>query len=88
MTRELRGVVHGRTIELDQAPELPDGQVVFVQLLPESHLTQAETAPQACGPREALARSAGAWSDDPEGLASFLDWTRAQRAVSRPELET
>ena len=31
----LRGVIHGRTIELEQKPELPDGQRVSVQVRPE-----------------------------------------------------
>lgn len=31
----LRGVVHGRTIELEKEPELPDGQRVSVQLQAE-----------------------------------------------------
>lgn len=31
----LRGVVHGKTIELEQEPGLPDGQNVSVQVRPE-----------------------------------------------------
>jgi len=31
----LKGVIHGRTIELDAEPELPDGQRVSVQVQPE-----------------------------------------------------
>jgi uncharacterized protein (DUF433 family) len=31
----LKGVIHGRTIELEQEPELPDGQRVSVQVQPE-----------------------------------------------------
>ena len=31
----LNGVIHGRTIELEQEPELPDGQRVSVQIQPE-----------------------------------------------------
>lgn len=31
----LKGVIHGRTIELEQEPELPDGQKVSVQVQPE-----------------------------------------------------
>ena len=31
----LRGVIHGRTIELEQEPELPDGQRVSIQVQPE-----------------------------------------------------
>ncbi len=31
----LKGVIHGKTIELDQEPELPDGQRVSVQVEPD-----------------------------------------------------
>jgi uncharacterized protein (DUF433 family) len=31
----LKGVIHGKTIELEQEPELPDGQRVSVQVEPE-----------------------------------------------------
>ncbi len=31
----LKGVIHGKTIELEQEPELPDGQRVSVQLEPD-----------------------------------------------------
>lgn len=31
----LKGVIHGRTIELDREPELPDGQAVSIQVQPE-----------------------------------------------------
>lgn len=34
MRTSLRGVVHGRTIELAQEPGLPDGQVVSVEIEP------------------------------------------------------
>jgi hypothetical protein len=32
MTKTLRGRVHGRTIELDEAPGVADGQEVEVQM--------------------------------------------------------
>ena len=76
----LRGVVHGKTIELDQQPELPDGQQVTVILQP---VVQAEELP----PGEGIRRSAGAWSDDPEGLDEYLRWNRQQRKIGRREIE-
>jgi hypothetical protein len=36
MTTPLRGIVHGKVIELDQEPGLPDGQVVSITLQPIS----------------------------------------------------
>jgi hypothetical protein len=71
-------VVHGKTIELDEEPGLPDGQSVAVTVRP------LEVKPLP--PGEGIRRSAGAWADDPEGLDKFLDWNRQQRAVGRREL--
>ena len=76
----LRGVVHGKTIELDQQPELPHGQQVTVILQP---VAQAEEL----SPGEGIRRSAGAWSDDPEGLDEYLRWNRQQRKIGRREIE-
>ena len=72
------GVIHGKTIELEWAPGLPDGQEVTVTV-------EAAAAPKSAG--EGLRRSAGAWSDDPRGLDEYLKWTRRQRKIARPELE-
>lgn len=75
-----RGIVHGRTIELDQDTGLPDGQEVVVTV----------QAPASAGrpfpPGEGIRRSAGGWSDDPQGLDEFLNWSRDQRKQSRPEI--
>ncbi len=77
----LRGVVHGKTIELEQEPELPDGQEVTVILQP---LVPSEEWPSG----EGIRRSAGAWSDDPEGLDEYLRWNRQQRKIVRREIES
>jgi len=77
----LKGVVHGKTIELEEEPKLPDGQQVTVILQPV-----AQFAPLPSG--EGIRRSAGGWSDDPEGLDQYLQWTRQQRKVGRREIET
>lgn len=75
----LHGVVHGKTIELDRDPGLPEGQ----------HVTVTVQAPGPAGqklpPSEGLRRSAGAWNDDVEGLDRYLEWTRQQRKRTRPE---
>jgi hypothetical protein len=78
-TTVLRGVVHGKTIELNEEPGLPDGQHVTVTVQPVStgELT----------PGEGIHQSAGAWADDPEGLDEYLEWNRQQRKIGRPELE-
>ena len=56
----LKGIVHGRTIELDQDSGLPDGQAVSVSLRPAGQIPQG------------LLDSFGGWSDDPEGLEEYI----------------
>jgi hypothetical protein len=82
MTTALRGVVHGKMIELEQEPGLPDGQHVSVTLSPVAG-TPSPTSPEA---RAALERAAGAWADDGEELDRFLEWNRQQRKGNRPEI--
>jgi len=57
----VKGVIRGKTIELDREPGLPDGQVVSVVLRP------------ALPPGEGLRRSFGAWADGGKQLDKFLD---------------
>jgi hypothetical protein len=75
----MRGVVHGRTIELEQEPGLPDGQsvAVAVQPLREKRLP----------PGEGVRRSAGAWADDPDGLDEYLKRLRVDREQDRAPIE-
>lgn len=73
----LRGVVHGKVIQLDSEAGLPDGQEVQVTL----RLVQ-----QGSAKGDGFLRSAGAWSDDPEGLDTFLESTRQARKADRPEI--
>jgi len=76
----LKGVIHGRTIELEQEPGLPDGQSVAVTVHP---FVEHGRLP----PGEGIRRSAGAWADDPEGLDAFLEQLRQARQQDRPPLE-
>jgi hypothetical protein len=80
MKTALRGIIHGKIIELDQEPQLPDGQPVTVTVEPVS----ATTSPTSLEALESLRRAAGAWADDPEGLDRYLEWNRQQRKVGRP----
>ncbi len=78
--KEIRGLIQGRTVVLEDNPGLPDGQPVIV--IPESKPASDEEG------RMRLLRAAGAWSgDDEEGLAQYLEWNRRQRKVNRPEIE-
>ena len=70
----LRGIVHGRTIEVDGELNLPDGQLVAIVLQP------------ILSPEEAIRRSAGGWSDDPKGVDEFVEEMRRWRDMDRPAL--
>jgi hypothetical protein len=78
----IQGVIHGKTIELDQEPGLPDGQQVEVTVMP---LRKGQSA--RLPPGEGLRRAFGAWSDDTAGVDEFLEWNRRQRAIDRREIE-
>ncbi len=75
-----KGVVHGKTIELDHEPGLPDGQPVMVTVQPAN---EGQRLPSG----EGLRRSAGAWADDAEELNAYLEWSRRNRKRVRLELE-
>ena len=77
----LKGVIHGRTIELEQELGLPDGQGVTVTVQP-----LVEQTPRL-PPGEGIRRSAGSWGDDPEGVDEFLREVRQMRDQDRPPLE-
>lgn len=76
-----RGVIHGKTIELDDETGLPDGQHVTITVQP------VKADQSSLAPGEGIRRSAGAWADDPEGLDEFLEWNRQQRKIGRPPIE-
>ncbi len=77
----LRGVVHGKTIELDADTGLPDGQVVAITVQPLG--VQVQRLP----PGEGIRRSAGGWADDPEGLDDYLEWNRQLRKQGRRPID-
>ena len=76
----IKGVVHGRTVELEREPGLPDGQQVKVTMEPSG---EGGTLP----PGEGLKRAFGAWAEDAEQLDKYLEWNRQQRKRSRRGLE-
>ena len=78
--KEIRDLIQGQTVMLDDDPGLPDGQPVIV--IPETRPASDEEG------RRRLLRAAGAWAgDDEEGLEQYLEWNRQQRKVNRPESE-
>lgn len=78
MKTMLRGVIHGKTIELQGETGLPDGQEVTLSIYP---------AIPKLPPGKGIRRSAGGWADDAEELDKYLEWTRQQRKASRPEID-
>ena len=77
----IRGIIRGKTIELDQKPGLPDGQPVTVTIQ-----AVRQTAEQRA-PGDGIRLSAGGWADDSEGLEEYLKWNREQRKIDRPPIE-
>jgi hypothetical protein len=67
----LKGTIRGKTIELETAPGLPEGQAVSVTLFPEP------------SPNGNLQRSFGAWAEDGQGLDAFLEQIRKERKDPR-----
>jgi hypothetical protein len=76
----LKGVIHGKTIELVEEPGLPDGAAVNVTLAPANGV---EAFPAIQRPP----RGFGAWAEDAEELDKFLAWTREMRKTPRREIE-
>jgi hypothetical protein len=66
-----RGVVRGKNIELDEAPPLPDGERVTVEILPHR------------APGDGIRASAGAWSDAEEDVMRWLEETYRARHSGR-----
>jgi hypothetical protein len=77
----LRGVVRGRTIQLEEDLSVPDGETVTVTIAYEKSSTARIQS------KDSLMAAAGSWADDDEGLDDFLEWNRQQRKESRPEIE-
>jgi hypothetical protein len=69
----IKGVVHGKTIELDTQTGFPDGEPVTVFV--------RKTLP----PSEGIRQSAGAWADGCENLDRWLEATQASQNFGRRE---
>jgi hypothetical protein len=74
---DIRGVIHGKTIELDMETGLPEGQPVRVTVEPLASVERASP------PGQGLRRAFGAWADDAEDLDRYLEWNRRQRKIGR-----
>lgn len=73
MSKTVQGVVHGRTIELENDLGIADGQQVELQVRP----IQAK-APWG----EGIRRSAGGWADHPE-MDAIMETIHKERKLER-----
>ena len=78
MTKTVQGIVHGRTIELDDDLGVADGQQVEVQV---------RTLPPSREWGEGIRRSAGGWADYPEIDAIMETVQRERKLERRPQSE-
>jgi len=76
----LRGIIHGNVIELDEAPNLPDGHAVTIIIQPADDF-------EPLAPGDGIRRSAGGWADDQSGLDEYLALTRQQRTNANGRVE-
>lgn len=78
MTKTMHGIVHGRTIELDEDPGVAEGQEVEVQVkvIPKTPRT----------PGEGFLRTEGALADDTEWDAIMEEIYRARKVERRPPI--
>ena len=72
MSRIIHGVVHGRTIELQEDPGVGDGQQVQIVLT---------AVPAAAGWGDGIRRSAGAAADIPDFERAFGQIAEERRAA-------
>jgi hypothetical protein len=78
MTRTIHGIVHGRTIELDENLGVCEGQSVEVQVK-----VPRPTQPWGGG----ILRTAGALADDPHWDAIMDEIHQARRLERRPQMD-
>ena len=72
----MRGIIHGKTIELDREPGLQEGQEVMVSVQPLA-------APPTSG--VGIERAFGGWDENVVELDEYLEWNRRQRKATRSE---
>ena len=77
MTRVVHGVVHGKTIALEEDPGLADGQVVELTI-------RAVVPPTSRQPGEGFLRTEGALADDTEWDAIMEEIYQSRKQERRP----
>ena len=76
----IKGIIHGRMIELEQTLGLPDGQAVEVTV-------QAVVGGDRRQPGDGIRASAGTWADAGPELDRWLEGTQRSRRQERPGIE-
>ncbi len=71
MSVTVPGVLHGRRIDLEEEPPIPDGAAVLVRIERKPLTTEEK--------RRVLAATAGAWAGDPSLEAVFREIARRRR---------
>jgi hypothetical protein len=80
MKQIVHGVIHGRTIELDQDLGLADGEAVTVTITSKA-VSEAGSHARQSG--DGIRRSAGAWAEFPE-MDAIMEDIQRERARSIP----
>ena len=75
-----KGIVRGKTIELEHALDFPEGQAVTVVVQP-AVATESQSAQM---PGEGILRSAGTWMDAGVELDKWLEDVHSSRSQDRP----
>jgi hypothetical protein len=78
MTKQVQGVIHGRTIELTEDPGVEDGQQVMITI---------RTVSPARSWGEGILRTAGALADDPEWDEIMEEIYQDRKLNRRPQME-
>ena len=78
MTKTIHGIVHGRTIELDEDLGVAEGQQVEVQVKVPRPIQQWGGG---------ILRTAGALADDPHWDAIMDEIQHARKVPRRPQME-
>jgi hypothetical protein len=73
-----KGTVHGKTIELEREPGIPDGQQVTVMLRPSS---SSGGISGRLSPGKGIRRWSGAWFEDAEELDRYIESVYQRRLV-------
>jgi hypothetical protein len=71
MSVTVAGVLHGRRIDLEAEPPIPDGTAVLVRIDRKALTTEEK--------RRVLAATAGTWAGDPSLEAVFREIARRRR---------